>query len=496
MAHVNAPAPSANLTVPAGEWFGHPKGLRTLFFTEAWERFSFYGMRALLTLYMVNELKYHEADRAQPIYGAYGALVYAFPVVGGWIANKFIGYRRSINLGAVLMALGHFAMAIESTPAFFLALGLLCVGNGFFKPNISSTVGRLYKPNDTRRDRGFTIFYMGINLGAFVSPIVCGMLKQYLNVHWGFAAAGFGMLAGLIWFNVGKYWLGNLAEAAVEPSKATVNLITVGAFLAAPASAYALYYPAVGKGIIQGVSILVLVILLFFTMQQKGAARLKMFALISLMFFHMLFWAGFEQAGSSFNVMTDKYVDRHIFGFEFDASVFQSVNAVFIILLAPIFTMIWRSLSSANKEPSIPLKFALGLGQMGLGFWVLKYGIGFANEQAVVPLIWMALCYFFHTTGELCLSPVGLSAVTKLAPDKWVGFCMGAWFLTISNAHILASNIAKLTASDSGDKKLEGKAALANYASVFGDVFMIAMGAAVLLFILTPFIKKLMPDVK
>ena len=437
-------------------FFGHPKGLSVLFFSEMWERFSFYGMRALLTLYMVSELGYPKDGRAYAVYGAYGALVYAFPVLGGWLANQWLGYRRAIVLGAVLMALGHFAMAVPDENAFYLALGLLCVGNGFFKPNISSTVGRLYAEGDRRRDRGFTIFYMGINIGAFTAPLVCGWLGEDVDWHLGFSLAGFGMVAGLIWFLRGRRHLGDHAEPdRPELLKAPVflglnrlHLVVAGAFLVAPLAALCLWRYEVAQILIQGISGVVLICLLVFTFQQHGVARLRLLSLIVLMFFHMLFWAGFEQAGSSFNIMTKEHVHRKILGIEFPASVFQSVNPFFIVVLAPFFSILWKRLQQRNWDPSIPMKFALGLFQLGLGFLALLVGMAVADENATIALFWMVLCYLLHTTGELCLSPVGLSAVTKLSPKRWVGFCMGAWFLTIANAHLVAAGIARLTGGD------------------------------------------------
>ena len=435
-------------------FFGHPKGLSVLFFSELWERFSFYGMRALLVLYMYKELGYPNSPKAYGIYGAYGALVYSFPVVGGWIANQWLGYRRTIVLGGIFMALGHFAMAIPNEIAFFLALGLLCVGNGFFKPNISSTVGRLYPEGDPRRDRGFTIFYMGINIGAFTAPLVCGWLGEGISWHLGFSVAGLGMVIGLVCFLMGQRHIGDHGEPD-DPSRLTepyllgnrYRFTIVAATLVVPLAALALYYYDAAQLIVQGVSVLVLFALIYFTMQQDHVGKLRMVVLIALMFFHMLFWAGFEQAGSSFTVLTDQHVRRTVVGFDgpVQASVFQFVNPAFIVLIAPLLTALWKTLQKKNWEPSVPAKFALGLLQLGAGFWVLLVGIEYMDSAASIALGWMVFCYLLHTTGELCLSPVGLSAVTKLAPKRWVGFCMGAWFLTIANAHLLAAGIARLT---------------------------------------------------
>ncbi|MBI4606583.1 MAG: peptide MFS transporter [Planctomycetes bacterium] len=488
-------------------FFGHPRGLSVLFFSEMWERFSFYGMRALLVLYMVKHLGYREDERAYPIYGAYGALVYAFPVIGGWVANQWLGYRRAIILGGVLMALGHFTLALPVEPALFLGLGLLCVGNGFFKPNISSTVGRLYAPEDKRRDRGFTIFYMGINLGAFLAPLACGGLGEGVTWHLGFGLAGVGMVIGLVWFVRGRRHLGGHGEPQ-DPVRLTAPLgsalglnrqrVIVGcAFLAAPLAALALWRPEVGQRTIQAVSVAVLLILAWLAALQPGAGKLRMGALILLMFFHMLFWAAFEQAGSSLNIMTDRHVDRAVLGWSIPASIFQSVNALFIVLLAPVLTLLWKLLDSRRLDPSIPVKFGLALVQVGLGFWVLTRGASRAGEDGVMALGWLVACYLLHTTGELCLSPIGLSAVTKLAPERWTGFCMGAWFLTIANAHIIAAAVAKLTGSGAQEgTSLTGKAALGQFSAVFGDVFLFAAAAGIFLIVISPLVKRLLAGVK
>jgi POT family proton-dependent oligopeptide transporter len=507
---MSKPAPSPTTTGSTDRsFFGHPRGLSTLFFTEMWERFSFYGMRALLVLYMWKALGYPKDEKAYPIYGMYGALVYAFPVIGGWIANKWLGYRHSIILGSVLMMLGQFTLMIQNEQAFTLALGLLCVGNGFFKPNISSTVGRLYSAGDRRRDGGFTIFYMGINLGAFLSPLVCSPLGERIDWKYGFGAAGVGMLIGLIWFLRGHRTLEGKAEPD-EPELlhrpaflglSRLKLVWIGAFLVAPLVSLGFKSPHIGERLVQFVSVLVLLAIIGLAFRQDAIGRLRLFALIVLMFFHMLFWAGFEQAGSSFNVMTDTYVKRSIFGYEFPAGVFQSVNAAMIVLLAPFFSMLWRALQPRGWDPSIPMKFALALVQLGLGFWLLVVGIGQSDDGGRVARAWMILCYLLHTTGELCLSPVGLSAVTKLAPQKWVGFCMGGWFLTIANAHILAAAVAGLTSKGKAGVAVEaaavsGKVAVQQYADVFQQVFYVALASAALLMLLTPFVKKLMKGVE
>ncbi len=487
-------------------FFGHPKGLAVLFFSEMWERFSFYGMRALLTLYMVYEFGYPKDTRAYGVYGAYGALVYAFPVIGGWLANRWLGYRRAILLGGSLMAVGHFAMAVPHEYAFYLALALLCIGNGFFKPNISSTVGRLYSEDDMRRDRGFTIFYMGINIGALLAPLVCGQLGENVDWHLGFSIAGVGMLIGLFWFHKGRRHIGDHGEPDdPELLKKPVifglnrfHLVIIASVVGIPLVSLALYHHEIASYIVQGVSAIVLIMLIILALQQHGKARLRLIALMSLMFFHMVFWAGFEQAGSSFTVMTKEYVNRDVFGTVLPASVFLSVNPFFIVVLAPLFSMLWKLLQKKGWDPSIPVKFALALFQLGLGFWILVWAISNADSSASIALWVMILVYFFHTTGELCLSPIGLSAVTKLAPKKWVGFCMGAWFLTFANAHLVAAAISSLTGDGGGadGAELTRTEELAQYATVFEQVFYFAIISGAVLLLLSPFIKRLMSGVR
>jgi POT family proton-dependent oligopeptide transporter len=491
------------------EFFGHPKGLRTLFFTELWERFSFYGMRALLVLYMINKSAFgYTEDRAYAAYAAYGALVYAFPVLGGWLANRWLGYRNAVVLGAVFMAAGQFALAIPNETAFYLALSLLCVGNGFFKPNISSNVGRLYAEEDARRDRGFTIFYMSINIGALLAPIVCGNLGEKVAWSLGFAAAGFGMLIGLVWYLFGQRHLGTTAdpdhpELLQKPvilGLTRLHFTWLGALAAVPLAAHGLSNPELGKEAISVVAVLVALVLIYFLFRLRGTERYRLLALMLLMGFHTMFFAGFEQAGSSFNVLADKHVDRVIFGLEVPASVFQAVNPMFIVLLTPVFVWMWRALTNRGRNPSIPTKFVIGLILLGVGFYILSLASRHATTGsdgiARFALVWLILCYFLHTTGELFISPIGLSAVTTLAPRDWVGFCMGAWFLTISFGHQLAGFIARLTGTEGGTTARTSLEELAAYGDVYRTVFHTMLVAAAILLALTPIIKRLIRGVE
>lgn len=478
-----------------------PRGLYVLFFAEMWERFSFYGMRALLSLYMTKRLKYSD-DRAYGVYGAYGALVYAFPVVGGLLADKLLGYRLAIVIGGILMAIGHFVMAIEHEWFFYAALALLCLGNGFFKPNISSLVGKLYDEHDERRDGGFTIFYMGINLGALLAPIVCGNLGERVGWHVGFGAAGVGMVIGLFWFIRGQnhfsthgmppdpdYLLKSLA-----PGLNRYRLVMIGSMLMVPLVGLGLFYNDLVGYVIYLIGAFVLISLLTIGFRAGNPFRDRTFLVLVLMVFDIVFWAFFEQAGSSLTLFTERNVDRTIFGWDVPASLFQAVNPFFIIVLAPLFALLWKKLNVFGKNPSIPMKFSLGLVQLGLGFLALVIGSSMASPQGLTPVIWLVIAYLLHTTGELCLSPVGLSAITKLAPPEHVGQYMGSWFLASSFAHHVGGAIAKLTAGAGGateEKLTDLVASLAVYSTVFKQIFWFGLGAGIFLAVMTPLLKKL-----
>lgn len=477
----------------------HPKGLYILFFSEMWERFSYYGMRSLLVLYMTKSLLYGDS-KAYGVYGAYTALVYAWPVVGGILADRFLGYRRAIILGGILMAMGHFCMAVPNEIVFYIALSLLCLGNGFFKPNVSSIVGKLYGEGDPRRDAGFTIFYMGINLGAFLSPLVCGLVGEIFGWHFGFSLAGVGMLIGLGVFLKGQKLL---EDKGLPPDPVLVKkrspLLYLFCVLAIPLIALGLSQNQYIGNILYITGILILAFLIYIALTSEKIARDRLLVVIGLMVFHTTFWAFFEQAGSSLTLFTDRNVARNVLGWLMPASVAQSFNPFFIILLAPLFSRMWFGLQSFGRQPSIPTKFVLGLIQVGLGFGILVFGASFAKQTGMTALIWLVLAYFLHTTGELCISPVGLSAVTKLSPAKAVGTVMGAWFLTISFAQHLGAIIARLTATQSEAQIAEVVSpvySLPIYSSVFLDIFWVALAVSIVLLLLTPFFKRLMHGVE
>jgi len=436
-------------------FFGHPGGLSTLFFTEMWERFSYYGMRALLVLYMVaavadGGLGFETAD-ATAIYGLYTASVYFLPLIGGWLADRFIGAKRATLIGGVIISLGHFSLAVPSITFFYLGLVLVALGTGFLKSNISAMVGDLYDENDERRDGGFAIFYMGINLGAFAAPLITGALAAY-NWHWGFAAAGVGMVLGLIQYVIGRKKLEGVGEppvkVATDASAVTpIYLVEVGVVVAVAAAILLYCYSAYGinfalkTALIPVLIVAGLIVVILTGMQDKlSTDEWKRIGIIILLFlFASLFWAGFEQAGSSFSLFADQLTQRTVGTFEIPAAWFQSVNSIFIIIMAPLFSIMW--LKWGRKQPNDVFKFALGLFFLALGFVVMAYASGLTGAGKVSPM-WLVVVYFLHTCGELFLSPVGLSSMTKLAPGKMVGLMLGVWFLASSLGSFAAGQIA------------------------------------------------------
>ena len=483
--------------------------LAYLFFAEMWERFSFYGMRALLVLYLTKSFRFSD-NAAYAIYGSYSALVYTTPVIGGLLADRLLGYRKAVTLGAVLMALGHFAMAVESLPVFYLALALLICGNGFFKPNISSIVGRLYAEDDPRRDSAFTIFYMGINLGALLSPIGCGYLGERYGWHWGFGLAGFGMLAGLVVFLRGQPLLEGIADPP-EPAalkRAIVPGISreIGVYAACAAALFVVWeliqHDKIVGGFLIAFGIVVLIGLLVFLFRlRERIERDRMGVALVLTLFSVVFWAFFEQAGTSMSLFTDRNVDRSVFGHLIRASQFQSVNPLFVLIFAPIFSALWLYLERRKSDPSTPLKFGLGILQLGLGFVALYFGAFSSRATGMVPMVWLVLGYLLHTTGELCLSPIGLSMITKLSPKSITGMMMGVWFLSSAFAQYMGSLIAQLTGV-----KGTGEGAAATlpratdtvmvYGSVFGGIAWVALGVGVLVLIASPLLSRRMHGIR
>jgi proton-dependent oligopeptide transporter, POT family len=482
---------------------GHPRPLWMLFMSEFWERFAFYGIRWALVLYIVAQ--FHGGEQAGQAsanltYGSYLALVYAAAIFGGYIADRVLGYQRSILVGAVFMAAGLFMIAIPQTEIFRLGLATIIVGNGMFKPNISTMVGKLYALGDPRRDSGFTIFYMGINLGAFLSPIVTQWLAESIfgtqampSYRYVFIASGIGMLISLVWFYFGRRQLKGIgAPPPQAPGLQRVAYVVIGSLFAIPV-VYFLF--SLGAGVLQWtLSILFVVIaglLLAEGIREGKVARDKTIAMLIIFAFNVLFWMFFEQAGSSFTFLADQIVDRDLFGpggFVFPNAWFQTVNSLAIITLAPVLAWIWIVMRSAN--PSIPRKFSLGLLFNGLAFLVLMYALSsLVDDAGKIPFWTLFSVYVLQSIGELCLSPIGLSMVTKLAPVRLVGFGMGGWFLSTGIGNNLSGIFAGWVSGESG---MTTASALDGY--TFG--FWSLMGAGVLLFVLAPLINKLMHGVK
>ena len=556
---------------------GHPRGLAILFLTEMWERFSYYGMRGLLILYLTQHLLFSD-ERSALIYGAYTALVFVMTIVGGTLADRYLGQRKAVTFGAILLVLGHFGMAfegagstefltyqgqdyeialdgrggdanrlivsplgsspisfgdgaelsiddpaavglparvaateyttrVESEPLYlnilYLSLALIIAGVGYLKANISTIVGALYGIKDPRRDSGFTIFYMGINLGAFLSSITCGILGIAFGWRYGFGLAGVGMLIGLVVFLRGQRWLEGRADPpdparlgqrvlgpiTVEHACYLVGLLIIGVSMLLVMNAHVIPNWFVG-----GLGIAVFVYLVAYSLVRlQGDERSRMFAAIYFILAQIPFWALFEQAGSSLNLFTDRLVDRALFSWSVPAPVFQSLNALFIILFAPLIAWLWIALARRRLEPSTPVKFAIGVFGVGLGFLVLVAGMSGSGAAGMTPVVFIFLIYWVHTMGELLLSPVGLSAVTKLAPARVVGMAMGAWFLYSGLSNYLAGIIARSTGAETiGGQLTDVAAAKANYIDVYTNVAYVAMGIAVVMLLISPLIKRLM----
>jgi POT family proton-dependent oligopeptide transporter len=517
------PAPPAGPT-----FFGHPRGLSTLFFTEMWERFSYYGMRALLILFMTAETANVVTDpatgsvlrdnpgmglevgTAAAIYGLYTSLVYILALPGGWVADNIWGQRKAVWVGGWIIALGHFTMAAPTLTGaaahgtfadvtFFAGLIFIILGTGLLKPNVSTVVGELYPEGGARRDAGFSIFYMGINIGAFLGPIITGWLGEGYNWHWGFGAAGVGMVLGLLQYRAGAAYLGTAGELKTEDTPAEVARKSrrfFGIFFAAVVG-LAVFGLMVANDIIPltltqiasylGSGVLVLVGLYFVYLWTAGghtADENKRLGVIFWLFLLIaVFWSGFEQAGTSLNLFAQGLTDRTMFGTEIPASWLQSINPIFIILLAPVFGMLWVALEKRNADPSIPMKAGLGLLGLAMGFFVLSWGAANASPDNLVSPAWLIVTYFLHTSGELTISPVGLSAITKLSPVNRVGQMMGIWFVGAALGNLIAGLVAG---------QLESLAPFA----LFRTVALITGAVGILAVVVSPGVKKLMAGVR
>ncbi len=480
---------------------GHPRGLTTLFFTEMWERFSFYGMRALLTLFMVTTaakggLEFSKS-KAAAVYGTYTMSVYLLSILGGFIADNFIGARRSVLVGGIIIATGHFTMAFGDITFFYAGLALIAMGTGLLKPNISTMVGSLYSESDERRDAGFSIFYMGINIGAFISPLITGYLAQSdhwkaqltawgLNPlhswHWGFGAAGVGMTLGLILYVLQRERLAHVGHVPAPEADGSrpwgkLGLVALGSAALIAAMKAADTYPAVVYGLF---AIQIAAILFFAFRPDEDSKRIA--AILVFFFAAEIFWAIFEQTGSSITLFADEKTNNVAFGHAFPSAWWQSVNSVWVILLAPVFALLWTKLGP--KQPSSPMKFTLGLLFVSLSFIFMVPAAKLTADGKVSPL-WLVGLFFLQTVGEMCLSPVGLSTMTKLAPKRLLGLVMGIWFLAAALGNKLAGVLAGHETTNAGE--------MAGYFLKQG----LWVGAATLVLLaLVPWVKKLMGGVR
>ncbi len=560
-------------------FFGHPRGLAILFFTEMWERFSYYGMRGLLILYLTQHFLFSD-ERSALMYGAYVSLVYVMAIFGGSLADKYLGQRKAVTFGAILLVMGHFGMAFEGSgsketmvvdgqeyqltligrggdaipivksangqseisfnddasqmlvanpeavglPAviptnsyetkteregfyvgiLYLSLALIIAGVGFLKANISTIVGDLYKMGDPRRDSGFTIFYMGINLGSFLASWTCGILGIVYGWKYGFGLAGVGMLFGLLIFLRFQSWLEGRAEPP-NPEKLKEKVfgpINVewacysSALLIMAVAISLIMHPEPAAKLMAATGIIMVLFLIWYSfVKVKGNERSRMWAAVYFALAQIPFWSLFEQAGSSLTLFTDRLVDRSMMGWSVPAPVFQSLNAGFIFIFAPIIAWLWIWMAKRKIEPSTPVKFSIGVLFVALGFLVLVAGMKSTGPSALTPVIFIFLIYWVHTMGELMLSPVGLSAMTKLAPPQAAGLMMGTWFLYSGLSNSLSGVIASSTGAETiGGKIINAAAAKATYAEVYTNVAYVAGGAAVFMFIISPLIKKWMHE--
>lgn len=486
---------------------GHPAGLRTLFFTELWERFSYYGMRALLVLYMVDAGSGLGLDdkTATAIYGLYTAAVYLVALPGGWIADRLLGTQRAVWIGGIIIASGHFTLAIPGTTPFFLGLLLIICGTGLLKPNISAIVGQLYAHGDARRDSGFTLFYMGINIGAFIGPLICSTLgeNERFGWHYGFAAAGVGMVLGLVYFRRTRERLGDTGrQTTLDPAnpahraqiRSAWRNVAIAVALLAIASIAVLagaievdpVAAARRTGLLIAAVALAYFAYLFLFAGLTAEEKRRVAVIVTLFFGAAMFWSGFEQAGSSLNLFAERYTQRVFGDLEIPAGWFQSLNPLFVFTLAPLFAALWVELARRSLNPSTPAKFGLGFLLLGAGFLVMMGAARLVEQGDRVLPTWLVMTYLLHTMGELALSPVGLSATTKLAPKRLVGQMMGVWFLGAALGNLIAGLIAGEFRDD----------AIGDFPALYLQIVLTSVGAGVLFLVFVRPIRRLMGDVE
>jgi len=483
-------------TRPGAEFAGHPKGLYVLFFAEMWERFSYYGMRALLIFYLTKHWLFGDGS-ANLIYGAYTSLVYITPVLGGYLADRYLGQRKAVVFGALLLTMGHCLMAFEGTGGqadatiniFWMALSFIIVGSGFLKANISVIVGQLYPRTDIRRDGAYTIFYVGINVGAAIGTILAGWLGETYGWRYGFGAAGVGMLLGLVVFVLGKPLLLGKGEAP-DPLRLTSTVAGIKLewliYLIGVASVFVIWaliqYQQVIQWLLLASGVTLLLYVLRVSLKLEPQARDRMLVVLFLISLNPVFWGLFEQAGGSLNLYTDRFVDRA----GVPASLFQSINPIYIVLLGPVFAWLWVALGKRGLEPSAPAKFGLALLQVGFSFLLFVWGAQSVGVGIATPVLFVFLIYFFQTTGELCLSPVGLSAMNRLAPRQLASLIMGAWFYMTAVGNFVAGKIGEATGGETGTATQEATLA------IYSTIGWITIGVAAVVLVLSPIVTRRM----
>lgn len=498
--------------------FGHPKGLFYLFFAELWERFSFYGMRALLVLYMTKQLLF-EDTMAFGVYAAYSSLVYVTPLIGGILADKILGFSKAITIGGILMALGHFFLTFEQPIFFYGSLGLIIVGNGFFKPNISSLVGELYHDNNEKRDAGFTIFYLGINVGAAIAPLLCAWVAELYGWHYGFVLAGIGMLVGLLVFKKGlkKDAFNGKGGAPLSSKKGITNehKIILGAILSVPLFALLIKFNQFEHYLVWLVSVFIIGYIIYIFKTVSITEKKRLFVAMYFTVLYVLFSAIFEQAGSSLTL----FADRNVNLVGMNAAGTNSINAGFIMLLAIPFSILWTYLAKKGKNPNSPFKLGIGMILLGLGFVIFAISASDADAFARTSMCYLVAGYFVLTVGELFLSPIGLSKMTELSPVKYLAFIMGVWLSANFYGHFFAGKIAILTASKEGgaiftkgsfakvieiitglnneivSNGTEALQQLFSYVSIYASFGIISIIVGIIALLISPIIKRLMIDI-
>jgi POT family proton-dependent oligopeptide transporter len=481
----------------------HPKQLYILFFSEMWERFSFYGMKALLLAYMVTELRFDE-PKGYAILGSYTALVYTMPMFGGLMADRFLGYRRAIMFGGLLMAAGHFILALPEEWSFFYGMAFIICGNGFFKPNISSLVGTLYTKNDPKKDSGFSLFYIGINAGAALGGLLCGYVGQKINWHYGFGLAGIFMILGLIIFFIGKKTLNERGlppnpESLYKPILGFINtehFIYLGTIVVVPLIVTLFNMYQLMDFIMFGLGFISLVYIIYIAIKMDSVARFKLFAALVMTIFSIMFWAFYEQNSGSLNLFAIRNVNMRFLGFNLPPlSVNNFLPPAWVIILSFFFSKFWIWLNKKGKEPSTPLKFAFSFILMSIGFYVFWLGCVLNVHSGLIPLWCFVLGYFFIIAGELCISPIGLSMITKLAPAKIVGLMMGIWFFATAVGEFLASKIGSMM---SVPRNFQNNAIISMpyYASILYKIALACIVTGIILWALVPVLKNWMKEVK